>query len=142
MAVAKASKEEHIKENSAAMDFNLEKEDIETINELNSVECRHIPLLRIRIDRHYKGKRIYATVEEALKNELDLIPSPETMAKRILKNKIIKPIRVVMTKDTNQNWDYELDSYDLMDQVKKYWGWVIAFGPHKDIPAYLLGTDS
>ncbi len=49
-----------------------------------------------------------------------------------------KPIRLNKTADTSGKYLYDVDQYDPMDQVKKYWAWQMVSGPDSEIPAYIL----
>jgi aryl-alcohol dehydrogenase-like predicted oxidoreductase len=121
-----------LRENIGASEFDLEDTDLEAIMNLSREKYDMVPLSRIRLNHH--DPRVYSTLDAALENPLDLIPSPTNLARLILEQGILKPIRLRPLAD---NGAYELDSYDLTDQVKKYWAWTIAYGADASIPAFV-----
>lgn len=127
----------HTKENAFSADFNLIEEDFLKISNLSKRNFVEIPTasicLRVQTDR-----QVYASLEEAIENKLDLIPSPVNLAGIVKDYKIIKPIRVRARTDDSGKYSYEIDRYDIMDQVKRYWAWIIAFGYDAPIPAFVL----
>jgi len=128
---------EHLQENAQALDFDLEKEDIQQIAKLAKTECNYVATDRIRICIK-ENCSVYTNANEALKNKLQLIPSPVAISKLLIERNTILPVRLVPTKDTTGEYDYDIDSYDINDNVKRYWGWIIAFGYNRNIPAYIL----
>lgn len=137
IAISQSKSMSHTKENALSTDFDLEEEDIHKISEVYKQECIEVPPNRIRLSVSENGP-IYATMKEALDNHLDLIPSPLVLSKIILKRNYVKPIRLVPTKDASAKYDYDIDDYDIRDNVKKYWAWVIAYGAKVNIPAIIL----
>jgi diketogulonate reductase-like aldo/keto reductase len=128
---------EHLKENAAAMDFELEKQDVQKISKLAKAECSYVPTDRIRISIK-DNCSVYTNRNEALKNKLQLIPSPRAISKLLIERKAILPVRLVPTKDKAGGYNYDIDSYDINDNVKRYWGWIMAYGYTRNIPAYIL----
>lgn len=128
---------EHLKENASAMDFDLEKKDIRKISMSAKTECSYVPTDRIRIGIT-ENCFVYTNTDEALKNKLQLIPSPMAISKLLKERDAILPVRLVPTKDTTGDYNYDIDSYDINDNVKRYWGWIIAYGYNRNIPAYIL----
>jgi len=128
---------EHLKENAAAMDFDIEEKDAQNISKLAKAECSYVPTDRIRIRIKENGSA-YANADEALKNKFQLIPSPKAISKLLMERNDILPVRLVPTKDTTGEFSYDIDSYDINDNVKRYWGWIMAYGYDRHIPAYIL----
>jgi len=137
IAISLSKSMSHTKENALSTEFDLEEEDILKINEVYKHQSIKVPINRIRLNISENGP-IYMTRKEALDNHLDLIPSPVVLAKIILRRKYIKPIRLVPTRDASGKYDYDIDDYDIRDNVKKYWAWVIAHGDKAGIPAIIL----
>lgn len=106
IAIPKATTIKHIKENATATDFDLAEEDVELISRAFTQHSVSIPTDRIRVDRNGLGK---------------FVPSPNELARDIRKGEILKPIRVVKSKDTSGEYDY-----DLVEGKVRYWAWVIA----------------
>jgi len=130
---------ERVKANALSTEFELMEEDILKINELSKQNFIEVPVNSIRLNTS-SDKAIYTSLSEAIENRLDLIPSPVNLAKVISARKIIMPVRVHMTKAAVRNHTYDMDDYDIMDQVKKYWAWIIAYGYDKPIPVFVLNS--
>ena len=128
---------EHLQENASAMDFDLEKQDIQEIAKLAKTECSYVATDQIRICIK-ENCSVYTNINEALKNKLQLIPSPIAISKLLIDRNAILPVRLVPTKDTTGKFNYDIDSYDINDNVKRYWGWIMAYGYNRNIPAYIL----
>ena len=137
IAITKSGSISHTKENALSTEFDLEEEDILEINGVYEQPHIEVPTNRIRLNVS-ESRPIYMIMKEALDNHLDLIPSPLVLSKIILKRKHVKPIRLVPTKDASGKFDYDIDGYDIWDNVKKYWAWIIAYGDEAKIPAILL----
>ena len=130
---------ERVKENALSAEFELMEEDILKINELSKQNFIEVPVNSIRLNTS-TDKAIYTSLSEAIENRLDLIPSPVNLARIISARKTIMPIRVHMTKAAEWDHTYDMDDYNIMDQVKKYWAWIIAYGYDKPIPVFVLNS--
>jgi aryl-alcohol dehydrogenase-like predicted oxidoreductase len=128
---------EHLIDNASAMDFDIEKKDLQRISKLTKTECSYVATDRIKI-RIEDNRALYTNVNDALENKLQLIPSPKAISKLLIERNAILPIRLVPTKDTSGEYNYDIDSYDTNDNLKRYWGWIIAYGYNRNIPAYIL----
>jgi diketogulonate reductase-like aldo/keto reductase len=137
IAITKSGSMSHTKENASSADFVIEEKDIRDINVLYEQLNSEVPTNRIRLNVS-ESRRVYTTMKEALANDLDLIPSPLVLSRIIIKRQHMKPIRLVPTKDTSGKYDYDIDSYDIWDNIKKYWAWTIAHGDEAKIPAIVL----
>ena len=138
IAISQSKSMSHTEENALSTEFDLEEEDILAINEVYKQPYIEVPTNRIRLDVS-ENAPIYVTMKEALDNHLDLIPSPTVLSKIILKRRHVKPIRLVPTRDISGKFDYDIDGYDIRDNVKKYWAWIIAHGYEVPIPACVVG---
>lgn len=140
IAISKSNDMSHTKENALSSEFVLDKADIKIINDVCRQQFIEVPPQRIRLK--ISGiTPVYTTMKEAMDNRLDLIPSPLVLSKIILKRKHMKPIRLAPTKDTSGKFDYDIDDYDIRDNVKKYWAWIIAHGYDTPIPAYVINGE-
>ena len=120
----------HIKENSEAVQISLSKEDIEFI-EARSPIPMYIPVNSIRIVSDGRDNRnVYTTIDEAIQNSLNHVPSPLDLSNEIKKEISVKPIKVRKSKDPQYQ-------YDLISGRVRYWAWVIAF-KDKPIKAVIL----
>jgi len=127
IVITKTNSMARMKENAAAVEFDLDREDIVRITALPKQNYIQVPVNQIT-------PQIYTSLQETEENKLDLIPSPVNLAKLIIENrKYIKPIRICRS-----NNSYIFDTYDVMDQVKKYWAWILAYGYDTPIPAFLM----
>lgn len=137
VALTRTRNIDHLSEIATLADFTIEDEDRDTISRLFKKKSISVPTEKIRV-KGIDTRPSYASVQEAIENKLDLIPSPMILAKNILLRGKFKPIRLVATEDRTGKYDYDLDGYDLMGEVKKYWAWMIAHGANVPIPAYYL----
>lgn len=130
ITIPKAASEAHIRENAAACDFDLLDEDKKRIDAMFRREIKYVPAIRIRVSKKGEGNRkVYQTMQEALDNDLGFVPAPLELSKSLNNSVLIKPIKVVPSKDISNQFDY-----DLIEGRIRYWAWVIAFG-NKPIPA-------
>lgn len=126
--IPKASNLEHVKENAATIDFDLDDGDIQEIDRVSRRPCIRVPPDRIRVSPQRQGNRpVYHTVEEAMANTLGHVPSPLDLAKNLVKETNIKPVHLVR---------HTIDEYDLVEGRIRYWAWVIAHD-NAPIPAYI-----
>ena len=132
--IVKAGTLDHLKENAAAMDLVLAPEEIAAISEVWLEEVKEVSPGKIRL-RGNSQRKPYVTMEEALENRLDLIPSPEDLAQSMKRFGLKFPIRVIPAFVDNDPFDYVIDSYDPFDQVKKYWAWQnsVSWGRHSNL---------
>lgn len=137
VAITKTKNISYIKESAESLNFNLDVDDLEKIRNLPQEEVKSVPLSMIRLIAT-PNRKIYGSLEEAVQNESDLIPSPAALSRIYLETGMTKPIRLNYTKDRTGRYLYDIDQYDVMDQVKKYWAWMIAYGEDKAIPAFII----
>ena len=69
---------------------------------------------------------------DAMENKLGFIPSPVDLARHIRGGGMLKPVRVVPTKDKSGRYEY-----DLIEGRIRYWAWVIAYEGNEPIPVYI-----
>ena len=133
VAIPKALTEQHIRENAEAADFQLSPKDIGRINTLFNEKYSFIPTERIKVSTEGEGKRkVYQTIEEAVQNPLGFVPSPADLAQSLCQGDVLKPIRLMPTKDPSGRYDY-----DLVEGRIRFWAWVIAHSGRSPIPAYI-----
>jgi len=138
IAVTKAASMRHIKENAESADFFIDSDDLIVIDNLTTPEVVYIPIDRIFIESP-DGRPSYTSLDAALKNTADLVPSPELLAQSIIRLKSLKPIHLIAYSDPQGRYLYKLDPYDFLGQLRKYWAWVIAYKWEKPIPALIRG---
>jgi aryl-alcohol dehydrogenase-like predicted oxidoreductase len=82
------------------------------------------------------SRKPYLSEEDALRNSLELFPSPASLSERVLKFNLILPVKVVALNDAL----FQIDDYDPFDQIKKYWAWRLAF-PGEKIPVIVFESE-
>lgn len=133
IAIPKAIKREHLKQNAASAEFRISKEHCREIDRLFPAEPSYIDANSISVSPRGEGNRkVYRTVEEAIANPLNFAPSPLELAEDVKKGDPIKPVRLVL--NLGQSTRFE---YDLVEGRIRYWAWYIAFEGKKPIPAYI-----
>lgn len=133
ITIPKATNLDHVKENASSTDFELSNEDFEEISKIFTQECVYVPTDRIRVIVGGQGDRqVYHTVEEAIENKLEFIPSSVDLAQNIREGEVLKPVRVIRSADKTGKYDY-----DLIEGRIRYWAWVIAHNGEKSIPVYI-----
>jgi len=129
ISIPQSADPRHIRENAEASDFDLSQEDLDIVDNLFAPRYEDVMPEKIRIYKEGEGASwVYRTVEEALENRLGMVPSPAELANDILTGEILKPIKVKVSEDTSEKYDY-----DLIEGRLRYWGWVIAHGGEKAI---------
>jgi len=141
IALTKAADTGHIRENAAAADFDIHPDDLAVIDGLATPEVVHVPIDMISLESP-DGRPTYTSLEEALENTADLVPSPELMAQDIVRRRSTKPIQLTGCRDPQGRCLYKLDPYDFLGQLRKYWAWVIAYQRTKPIPALVIRQDT
>lgn len=126
--IPKALQENHIRENATASDFAMSAEHIAEIDRLFPAEWAQIPPDIIEVSQVGEDNRkVYRTLQEAIENCLNFVPSPRELSQDILRGEPVKPVRLMPRSDGR---------YDLIEGRVRYWAYVIAYG-NKPIPAYI-----
>jgi diketogulonate reductase-like aldo/keto reductase len=133
IAIPKAVRSDHIKENASAADFELSGDDFKELCNIFNQEIVYVPTDRICVVPGGQGNRqVYQTIEEALENKLGFVPSPVDLAQDIRDGEVLKPVRVVHSSDKTGKYDY-----DLIEGRIRYWAWVIAHNGKTPIPVFI-----
>ncbi len=135
IAIPGSKSKVHLKQNSDSMNIELDKIDIEELNAMRFKIELVIPSMINVSEAGEENRRVYTSLSEALKNSLNLCPSPEDLAQDLLKNPDIKPVRLVPA-----NKHGVCENFDLIEGRLRYWAWVIAFGFERPIPAYIRSS--
>jgi len=132
VAIPKALKPDHVRQNAAALEFELTLEDTQAIDRAFAMRSVDVPTNRIKVVLDGAGNRkVYQAIEDAMENSLGFTPSPAELAEGMRKTKeAIKPVRVRQTTDTSGRYDY-----DLVEGRIRYWAWVIAHRGERPISA-------
>lgn len=131
LAVLKISNPAHLKSVKKAIDLEISPQVFDCLDRLLVSTPKFIPPESVVL-RGDQLRAPYLTVDEAISNKLDLIPSPLSLACRILKYQLIFPIKVNVMGDR-----YLVDDADPFDQIKKFWAWRLAY-PLRRIPVIVL----
>jgi diketogulonate reductase-like aldo/keto reductase len=120
----------HLDSNAAATDIDLSDTDIAGIDSLFEQRIFDIDPTEVAITPG--DGYAYSSVEEARRNEADLIPSPQTVADSISLGYMLQPLGLREISDGKGG-----RTYALADNERLYWGWRIARGDSTAIPAYV-----
>ena len=132
LAITESTKKNHILENCSSQDFLLTVKEIDSINKYCKNDIVEVDPSAINvIGNGMKNAKVYRTLEDAIKNEYDLSPSPCELAEEIRNDEQIKPVRLVQAHSDST------DGYDLVEGPIRYWAWVIAFSGQRKIPALI-----
>jgi len=131
VSLVKTNNIKHLMENVDSLNLKLEREDIELIDNTYLSKLKYVMTEQI-----FLRNTDYRNEVEALENKLNLLPSPQVLAENIKAYNLFKPLRLVFKGKSSKHY-YNLDDYDYMGELKKYWAWRIAFGIHKPIPSYV-----
>lgn len=133
MAIPGSSNPKHLKENAMAMWLELEKNELDEIDDIFSPKPVYIPCEAIRVSLSGEGgKLVYQTQAEAIDNHLNLAPSPLELAAHIKAGDSVKPVRLIPSAARNSEF-----KFDLVEGRLRYWAWVLAFNGEKPVPAYV-----
>ncbi len=133
VVIPKSVNLEHIRQNAAAVDFNLETEDKALIDRICSSVPDWVSPDHISVSLEGEGNRkVYQSREEAISNSLGMSPSPLELAEDIRKGEPVKPVRLIPSKNPSG-----VISYDLVEGRLRYWAWVIAFDGKEPVPSYI-----
>ena len=130
VAIPNSSSIKNLIDNFFSSKIKLKKEHIKLIDLKCKTEISQINTKKIKVTNKY-GRKVYSSLNEALKNKLNMTPSPLQLSKEIKKGNFLKPIRVKKFKINNKI------HYHLIEGRLRYWSWVIAFGWKKSIPALI-----
>lgn len=129
--IPKSTNAEHFYENLDSTSFKMHDSEYDEINyNYYSPPISYFPCDIICGSTGGAEKRTgYTTIEEAVRNDLNFIPSPVDLARELLLTpKLLKPIQIRFNKQ-----NAELVSGNL-----RYWAWVIAFGSTEPIECLVV----
>ena len=116
-------------ENAQSMDFDLDEEDVRYLGEKCTGHFLNVPPRSIQVADD-SGRSVYRTLEEAIANALNCVPSPQDLAKQIEEGDFLKPVRLRPAGSSRER-------FDLLEGRIRYWAWVIAHGFEKPLPALI-----
>jgi aryl-alcohol dehydrogenase-like predicted oxidoreductase len=133
VAIPNTSNINRLQENAASADFDLSEEEISTISTVCAVRPELIPTQSIQVP-DTNGQNAYRTVEEAIENRLNSVPSPVELAEQIRSEGFLKPVRIMRSRNGTE-------TYELMEGRIRFWAWVIAHNGTTPIPALVEDTE-
>lgn len=133
-AIVRTTSRSHLKENADVVRFDLSEEEHAEINDAFPCNVVLVPTdeIRVSVDGEW-GHVVYQTIDEALENRLEFVPSPAVLSISLREGDLLKPVRLVPSESS----DYV---YDLIGGRIRYWAWVIAHQGQRPIPAYIRGV--
>jgi len=120
---------QRMKENAQSMNFDLEEKDVQYLGEKCRGHLLEVPPSSIQVADN-SGRSVYRTLEEAMANALNCVPSPQDLAKQIAEGDFLKPIRLRPAGSSHER-------FELLEGRIRYWAWVIAHGFEKPLPALI-----
>lgn len=135
IVLTQTMKFDHLKENAAAVNIDLPAADIKRIDAIQNHKAELIMPDKIRVlaSDLDQAHIIYTTLDQAVKNEKGVDPSPAMLADEIRQGMLLRPIEVVRIPVDKDGVEYE-----LVQGRMRYWAWIIANGWDLPIPAYVL----
>jgi len=135
LVIPATSSEKHIRENADCLRLQISNQDLDLLSSL-IVPITYIEPSLINVSEFGEENRtVYRTLDEAIRNPLNLVPSPQDLSIDIQKSDSIKPVRVIPREENDNKY-----TFDLIERRSRYWAWVIVFGNSKAIPAYIRST--
>ena len=134
--IVRSMNRENMFANHESLDIILDAKDIDLLNEEFTIKPKFVMPLDIIVpnedvdDTH----RIYTTLNQAVKNEFNIHPSPQKLAEEFLNGKQTRAVEL----ESCSELPGSSGKYKLLHGRVRYWAWIIAFGNKKPIPAYIL----
>jgi aryl-alcohol dehydrogenase-like predicted oxidoreductase len=127
IAIPKAAREAHVRENAAAGALVLADDEHARIAAAFQVDTRRLPPDQVAVEAE-EGRPVYTTLAEARANRLGIVPGPVELAATMRDGELLKPIKVQPVGGAGAT------RFRLIDGRTRYWAWVIAHG-NAPIPA-------
>jgi hypothetical protein len=129
LVIPKAAHEENLRSNAAVLSLKVAQADLEALSLAFAASTEHITTDLIDVTAAEDDRNVYKTLAEATENRFRMVPSPIELSQEILASggKLQKPIKLRRDPVTGR--------YKLIEGRTKYWGWVIAYGATKPVPA-------
>ncbi len=129
LVIPKAAHEENMRANAAVLTLKVAQADLDALSVAFAMSTEHIATDMIDVTAAEDDRNVYKTLAEATENRFGMVPSPRELSQEILASggKLQKPIKLQRDPVTGR--------YKLIEGRTKYWGWVIAYGAGKPVPA-------
>jgi diketogulonate reductase-like aldo/keto reductase len=129
VAIPNTTNPERMVENAQSMNFDLEEEDVRYLEEKCTGHLLDVSPRSIQVADD-SGRSVYRTLDEALANPLNCVPSPQDLAKKIEEGEFLKPVRLRPARSSH-------GGFELLEGRIRFWAWVIANGFEKPLPALI-----
>lgn len=134
VGLTKSSSPVHQAENAAAARMRLELGDMAVLDKhLNFPKTYSLPE-KITPDSG-KNRPTYRTLDEANRNELQLVPSPADLAALLRAGHQAKPIKLQPLAEPEGK--YLLQPFDHFGELRKYWAWIMVHGWSTPMPSII-----
>lgn len=129
LVIPKAAREENLRANAAVLTLEVAQSDLDTLSSAFASSTEEIATDLIDVADAEDDRKVYNTLAQAMANPFCMVPSPQELAEEILASggRLQKPVKLSRDSVTGR--------YKLREGRTKYWGWVIAYGVSKPIPA-------
>jgi aryl-alcohol dehydrogenase-like predicted oxidoreductase len=129
LVIPKAAREENLRANAAVLTLEVAQTDLDALSVAFATSTEYIATDMIDVTAAEDDRNVYKTLAEAIENRFGMVPSPLELSQEILVSggKLQKPIKLRRDPATGR--------YLLIEGRTKYWGWAIAYGAAKPIPA-------
>jgi len=128
VTIVRTTNEKHLQDNIAALHIKLESQEKDLLQNALAAKKVKVDLNSVSLE-----SSPYSTVEEAITNSIDLIPSPLLLANRLNKGYDFSPLRLVET-----NMGYQILDGFGMSEMKKIWAWKISRPLEQMMEAYVF----
>ena len=118
----------HLLDNIHSLNVTLDLQDQKRLEKATSIKK-----ILIDIDSIEIGKKPYASIEEAILNSQDLIPSPMLLSKRLDNDCMFSPLKVVPCYE-----GYRILEGFHMSEIKKVWAWKLSKNKDRKIEAFVF----
>ena len=115
-------------ENFRSCDIELSEEDYSLIGNVCVPPIQMIDTKFI-LEFSDLAKTGYNTLEEAINNSLEWVPSPQDLSQQMTQGEFLKPIRLRKIQKNGK------PGLELLEGKLRFWSWVAAFGWNKKIPS-------
>jgi diketogulonate reductase-like aldo/keto reductase len=116
VAIPNTTNVERVREISESLDFTLSPEESQDIALRCTVRVRAVPVDEIKVE-DTSGGPVYTTLQDAVENRHNAVPSPAQLAEQVREGEFLKPVRLLRRPE---------GGYTLVEGKIRYWAWVIA----------------
>jgi len=130
VSIVRTLNPKHLRDNIRSLKIKISDEDATILEELFKVEKKKIDISQVKI--HDKP---FSNISDAIRNKIDLIPSPLLLSQRIRNKQKLPPLRTYF-----KDGYYHIINDYYYSEIKKYWAWKIC--NIQEIEAYIFNDIS